>query len=98
MKSGNDRHKEVTPIAWYKPTQWARLREVSEDRAELEPTYLQWFDAASKQIQDMGRAGLRVQRVDVDVEELVEWCRERGVPVTASARAWFTAEKAREDW
>ena len=98
MKSEKDRQQNIIPFAWYKPTQWARLLEVSEDAGELERTYLEWIDGATKRINDMARAGLRVQRVDVDVDEIVEWCRRRAVPVNGSSRALYLAEKAREEW
>ena len=32
-------------------------------------------------------------KVEVDVEELLEWCRQQGRPVDAAARAEFAAEK-----
>ncbi len=29
-------------IAWYRPEQWARLLEISEDRDDLETTWEEW--------------------------------------------------------
>ena len=29
-------------VAWYKPEQWSRLREISVDRDQLEETYGEW--------------------------------------------------------
>jgi len=36
----------VTGIAWYRPEQWERLREVSEDVENLEETYEAWLETA----------------------------------------------------
>jgi hypothetical protein len=37
--------------------------------------------------------GLDVRKVDVDVDDLVEWCKQRGLAVDAEARAQYVTEK-----
>ena len=53
-------------IAWYKPNQWQRLREISEDRDELEETYGEWRILAEKAMQDFAAQELSVTKATVD--------------------------------
>lgn len=80
-------------VAWYRPEQWDRLLEVSVDRNHLEPTHGEWKKHAEKLVKRMRREGYVVRRVDVDVEELLGYCKERGVAVDAKARADFAEQK-----
>ena len=68
----------VSGVAWYRVEQWPRLLEVSVDRSELERTYDEWQAMATKGLAELARAGVWARKVDVDVDELVEWCRTNG--------------------
>ena len=86
----------VSGVAWYRAEQWSRLLEVSVDHSELEGTYDEWQAMATKGLADLARAGVWARKVDVDVDELVEWCRSEGRPVDGAARAAFAALKLRQ--
>ena len=98
MKSGKDEEQLIVGFAWYKPTQWAQLLEVSEDADRLEPTYLEWLDNASKQFREMRRAGVNVHKIHVDVEDLARWCQRRELPVNGGSRAQYVSAKTKEEW
>ncbi|MEW6356388.1 MAG: hypothetical protein AB1696_08690 [Planctomycetota bacterium] len=98
MKVDQSRREGVVGIAWYKPTQWKLLHESSEDTDELDGTYLQWSDAASDMMRQLRLAGVRVQRVDIDVEDLIKWCKEKGVAVNGESRSRYLGEKLREEY
>ncbi len=85
----------ITGIAWYRRDQWARLRELATDADRLEEAYEDWLAGAQKTIVQMTAAGVRVRRVDIELDELVRWCRHEGRPVDSAARAAFTAERLR---
>ncbi len=85
----------VTGLAWYRREQWARLREISEDADALEDTYDDWLASATRALRELRRSGVRVRRVDVDVEDLLGWCNERGRAVNGASRANYVAEKMR---
>jgi hypothetical protein len=55
-------------MAWYRPEQWARLLEVSSERAELEDTYEEWVSGAKKTLRNFLINGINAVRVDVDVD------------------------------
>jgi hypothetical protein len=86
----------VTGIAWYSSDQWADLRRVVSDPAELEPTYEEWQGVIKRSVSDLIKAGLKLVKVPVDVTDLVTWCRQRGKPIDADARAQYVAEALRQ--
>jgi hypothetical protein len=83
----------VTGVAWYRPEQWQRLREVSVDVEKLEATHAEWLAVATKAISDLERRGISVIKVDVDVEELLSWCRHCSLPLDGKSRSTFAAHK-----
>jgi len=82
-------------LAWYRPEQWERLRAISADRDRLEESYEQWREVTEQTIEQLQREGVVVERIDVDVEELVAWCQANGLTLDGAARANFAAEKLR---
>ena len=83
-------------MAWYRPEQWTRLLEISDDREELEPSHDEWLQSASKTMHQLRGQGLRVEKVQVDVEDLLGWCNGQGRPVDGASRAAFVAELLRQ--
>ena len=76
-------------FAWYRPEQWSRLREVSADCEELEETFAEWEALAEQTLRSLRAQGMNVDKVMIDVEELLVWCKDRGLPVNASARSHY---------
>ena len=85
----------VTGVAWYRPEQWQRLRDVSEDVDNLEETYEAWLQTAERMLRDGIPAGVVVERVDIDVEEVLAWCNVRGLPMNAPVRCRTRSSKPR---
>jgi hypothetical protein len=85
----------VTGCAWYRLEQWERLLEISEDRDKLGETYAAWAANAEERLQEMRQIGIRAEKVEVDVEELLAWCRAQGREVDGAARAAYAAEVLR---
>jgi hypothetical protein len=83
-------------LAWYRPWQWERLRELAADGETIEKTYAEWLDAVQKRMPDLHRVGIFPVKVDVDVDELAAWCEQAGVPLDGGARARFVAEKTQK--
>lgn len=83
----------VTGIAWYRRDQWSQLRDAAADPDVLENTYEEWLGVTQKTIVDFASEGIRTERVTLDVEELVEWCRSNKRNVDSSARAEFTTRQ-----
>lgn len=82
---------EVVAVAWYRASQWQRLEELAPDIKEIWQSYEQWRTSATRRMSQLQRAGQRAQKVEVDVEALAEWCRQRQRLVDVAARAEYAA-------
>jgi hypothetical protein len=98
MKKTPNETQIVTGVAWYRPEQWERLREVSEDVDNLEETYDAWLKTAERLIRDGIPADVRVEKIDVDVEEVLAWCNVLGLPMNTASRARFVSERVRQKY
>ena len=83
-------------VAWYSPEDWHRLREAAADPEALETTYEEWVAAANSALQEIRKAGLPTEKVEVDVDELISWCEAQGLVLDGHARAHYAAEKSRQ--
>jgi hypothetical protein len=86
----------VTGVAWYRREQWERLREVSEDTDNLDETYDAWLETAERLLRDGIPADVQVEKIDIDVEEVLAWCNVRGLPMNGNSRSRFVSERVRE--
>ncbi|MEW6440006.1 MAG: hypothetical protein AB1640_03645 [bacterium] len=83
-------------MAWYSAEQWPLLRDVSVDRDVLEETHSEWLAFAEELFAALTEKGISAVKVPVDVNELVAWCRDRGLRVDGAARADFAADCLRK--
>jgi hypothetical protein len=86
----------VVGVAWYRADQWQRLRSLAADAHVLHDTYAEWEASAMERLADFRARGMLVQPVPVDIDELVQWCRERHKAMDGKARSQFVAEKVQE--
>jgi len=82
----------VVGLAWFDRRQWKCLSEVAEDRSELDGTYEQWQQGAQEAMRVIEREGQRVEMVHIEVESLVSWCKEKGLPVNGKSRAEYVTQ------
>ena len=66
------------------------------DKEVLEDTFVEWEAGMKKRIPEYKKEGMRVEKVLIDVDELVAWCREKQIPVDGKARALYAAEALME--
>lgn len=90
------RVKTIVGVAWYRPEQRPRLLEIAAGRESLHDTYAEWVAEASARFEEVQRMGIPVQKVEVDLDELVQWCRAQQQEINGEARSTFVAEKTRQ--
>jgi hypothetical protein len=78
-------------LAWYSREDWERLREIADDRDKLDDTHEDWERQALKMIQDLEAVGRRVQKVPINIEALIAWCRERKCRIDMAARSEYVS-------
>lgn len=82
----------VVGLAWFERRQWQRLSEVVEDRSELDDSFELWKQSALEAVRLIELEGQKVEKVHVEVESLVAWCKEKGLPVNGKSRAEYVAQ------
>ena len=85
-----------TGVAWYRRKQQNRLLEISTDSDELESTYDEWIEQATNTFNNLAKTGITLKKVNVDVEELLKWCRANNRPVDGEARTEYVVRKMKE--
>lgn len=95
-KKSKKKYGESIPIAWYTSDQWELLRQAAKDGESLEATYEEWRDHADDAVRILTTSGYRVKIVDVDVPELIAWCKHQRRLLDSEARADFIVEKMEE--
>lgn len=83
-------------IGYYQREQWPLLLETADDRQAIEDTYDEWTLSVEKSLKHMRAAGIEPLRVDVDIHELLAWCKAKGRKNTGAVRAEFFAELCRQ--
>ncbi len=86
--------KMVLGIGFYRREQWPLLVESAVDSHLLEKTYDDWMAVLDSSIEKIRASGLEPELVEVDVEELLAFCKEEGIPNNAAARSRFIAKLA----
>jgi hypothetical protein len=95
-KNKESEEETIVGIAWYRSKQWRRVRDISTDGDDLAETYEEWLRFAEEKLAELAADGVRVEKVDIDSEELIGWCNERGREIDRYARSAYTVEKLRE--
>lgn len=84
-------------VGWYQENQWALLLEHAEDKEELEPTYIEWLENAYETTNKFEASGVHYQKILIDVEDMIKWCKENEVPLNGESRSNYIAKKTREN-
>jgi hypothetical protein len=84
----------LTAIATYRPDQWDTLRAVAADRDSLDETWEKWNARIEQLIAGFEAKGLAYVCVQLDVEEIEQYCKEEGIPNDSKARSKLAILKA----
>jgi len=60
---------------------------------DLEQTYDEWLLKTEIALADLRERGFFVQKIEIDIEEFVKWCKSRQLPIDGAARSAYAAEK-----
>lgn len=81
--------KMVLGIGFYRREQWPLLIQTAVDSHLLEKTYDDWMAVLDSSIEKIRATGLEPELVDIDVEELLAFCKEEGLPNNVVTRSRF---------
>ena len=76
-------------LAWYRQEQWQLLLDYSTDSDKLECTYQEWLEHAEKKVNEMGKDGINVVKVGINIEEMKKWCERHDKPIDGHTRSEY---------
>jgi hypothetical protein len=75
----------------YTAASWQRLRELADDRDDLQDTVQDYDRKAERMAREFEAKGFTIEWVLIDVDEMVKWCRREGYRVDQRGRAAYGA-------
>ena len=82
----------VVPVVWYREEDYEKIKSISDDAYALPAAYGKWLANAEYGLQDFTTKGYTVEKVYLDPDIFLAWCRERGLNINAEARIQFAGE------
>lgn len=84
-------------VAWYRESDWARVKSQFSDAADLHDTYEQWHQDTENVIKEITALGHFVIPVTIDIDDFIGWCMVRGRKRDGKARSEYVTEKMRAE-
>ena len=85
----------VIGVAWYSRDMWERLRNVAPDGDDLEQTHEDWLIVFDRALAQLRTAGVKPERIPIDVDAFLDWCGANREQPDSSARAGYASEVLR---
>ncbi|WP_020403789.1 hypothetical protein [Gracilimonas tropica] len=86
----------VTGILWWKPKQWEKAKQISSDSHAFDETYQDWKNAAERALKNFNDLGFKVYKIEIDLDELVQWAQKKKIPLDSKARSEFVYMKVQK--
>ena len=80
-------------IAYYNKKDWKRFVDSIDDRDSMHATWKEWHKAFLKTKKRLILEGFTVIDFVVDIDELINYCKMRGVKNDGKARSQFVSNK-----
>ena len=90
------KNMQALGIVWYRNREhYERCKKAFPDQASM-LSYENWFERAEHTLQTLRNQGTVFHLIELDLDELMAWCRSRGVEPDIHARNAFTALRVAE--
>lgn len=83
----------VLKIAYYKKEDWNRLLLIIDDKESMHDSWNEWHLAYSKTKNELIAKGFQVVDVEINLDELVNYCEAKGAKNTGKTRSQFVQER-----
>ena len=80
-------------LAYYRKKDWKRFLKIIDDSESIHDTWDEWHKAFLKAKKDLISQGFEVEDVEIDLEELTNYCKMRGIKNDGKARSQFVQAK-----
>ena len=79
-------------IACYRKDQWELFLDMADDRDKLEKTWEDWRTNLNRVINDLKNLGKKVEEIEIDLNDLANYCKEKNLPNTTKTRSRYIAD------
>ncbi len=80
-------------IAYYKKEDWSRLLQIIDDKESMHDSWNEWHLAYRKAKNELIAKGYQVVDVEINLDELVSYCKAKGAKNTGKTRSQFVQER-----
>ena len=80
-------------LAYYRKKDWKRFLDLIDDRESMHDTWKEWHKSHLKAKNDLIKEGFEVFDIQVDIDELIKFCKIRGIKNDGKARSQFVTNK-----
>ena len=80
-------------LAYYRKKDWKRFLKIIDDSESMHDTWDEWHKAFLKAKKDLISQGFEVEDVEIDLDELTNYCKMRGIKNDGKARSQFVQAK-----
>ena len=91
--SQNSNNMTGVNLAYYEKRDWKRFLESIDDRDSMHDTWKEWNKAYLKTKKEMISQGFVVKDFVVDINELINYCKIRGIKNDGKARSQFVTNR-----
>jgi hypothetical protein len=85
--------KPSVNLAFYRKKDWSRFLESIDDRESMHETWEEWHDAYFTAKKLLLSQGFIVHDFNVNIDDLVDYCRRREIKNDGKARSQFVAKR-----
>ncbi len=83
------KNNRTLALAWYRQDQWQLLLDYSTDSDKLERTYQEWLEHAEEKVNEIGKDGINVVKIDINIEEMKKWCKRHDKQIDGHTRSEY---------
>ncbi len=91
------KNKRNIALAWYRQDQWQLILDYSTDSDKLANTYQEWLEHAEETVNEMGKDGINIVKVDINIEEMKKWCKRHKKPIDGHTRSEYAVFLAKNN-
>lgn len=76
-------------IGYYRKEDWDKFIEIIDDKDSVHSEWEDWNQAFLKTKKGLEKSGFKVIKKVVDLDQLIEYCKKKGLKNTGSSRSQF---------
>ena len=83
----------ILKFAYYQKKDWRRFRKIVNDKHKLHDSWEDWHTDFKKAKKQLASLGFEVEKVVVNLDDLIAYCKEKGKRIDGKARSAFVQEE-----